>query len=183
VRDVEATVDRLVALGGERLGPTASTRDGASLATLRDPWGAVVGLRASRETPADRPIEWHQLHTQDSEEAWELYSTLLGWTHRDTAELPGAGVFRFFAQNGDAPPIGSISNTARLPGVHTHWLFHFPVDDVRTTATRIRDLGGTAMQPFTLPDGRELTACEDPQGAAFGIIRGRALRPSPFDAS
>ncbi len=64
-----------------------------------------------------------------------------------------------------------MGNTARWPGVHTHWLFHFPVSDVASCVARIRSLGGTARDPIRLPDGTLLSACEDPPGAAFGIVQ------------
>ena len=63
-----------------------------------------------------------------------------------------------------------MANTARWPGVHTHWLFHLPVADVHAVAARVRALGGTALGPTDLAGVGVLSACEDPQGAAFGVI-------------
>jgi predicted enzyme related to lactoylglutathione lyase len=176
VDDVEAMRDRLVGLGGEALGPVVQGSDGTPFATLRDPFGSVIGVRARGGNALDSPMAWHQLHTRDAEGAWALYHDLFGWKHTQTLEFPDlVGGFRLFAWTEAGATVGAIGNTARWPGVHTHWLFSLPVPDVDASAARVRALGGTAMEPITLPDGMRLVACEDPQGAAFGLAQRAAL--------
>jgi predicted enzyme related to lactoylglutathione lyase len=34
----------------------------------------------------------------------------------------------------------------------------------------VSEQGGTAIGPFTLPNGEIIAACEDPEGAAFGLV-------------
>lgn len=173
VEDVEGSAARIVELGGERLGPTVHA-NGASWATLRDPWGAVLALRARGASPSDRPIAWHQLHTRELERAWTIYTELLGWTDAGTLDVPDPeGGHRLFAGRESDAPAGSVANTARWPGVHAHWLFYFPVDDLEAALERVRAHGGSASGVYTMPDGRSLAACEDPQGAAFGLVRSR----------
>ena len=172
VDDVDRTVERFIALGSERLGPTVQARGGASFATLRDPFGAVIAVRAGGTSAHERPIAWHQLHTRDAERAWAVYSELFGWVGKERLDAPhveGGHLLFAFSETGE--PIGSIGNTARWPGVHPHWLFYCPVADVDAAATRVRALGGAAHEVVRLPDGSTLSACEDPQGAAFGLIR------------
>lgn len=172
VSDVEETVKRLLERGAERLGPTVRTDDGTHFATVRDPVGAVISVRAGGQASSECPVAWHQLHTRDLERAWSVYSELFGWAELETIDVPDpVGGHRVFAWSPSAKPVGSMASTARWPGVHPHWLFHFPVPDVEAAAARVRALGGTAQGPFALPDGSWLSACEDPQGAAFGIIR------------
>lgn len=81
------------------------------------------------------------------------------------------GGHRLFAWAPGGAPVGSMANTARWPEVHPHWLFYFPVSDVEAAVERVVALGGTARDPVAMPDGTVLSACEDPQGAAFGIVR------------
>ncbi len=122
--------------------------------------------------PLDGPVEWHQLHTGDVERAWETYSGLFGWVEKETIDAPDpVSGQRLFAWSEAGKSVGSMANTARRPGVHTHWLFYFPVTDVEATAARVRALGGTALDMIRLPDGSCFSACEDPQGAAFGLVR------------
>lgn len=171
VRDLGRTEARLIELGAEKLGRRVETEDGAALAALRDPWGAVLAIRAPGEAPSDPPIAWHQLHTRDLEAAWSTYSELFGWAQAGTIDVADPeGGHLLFAWTEGSEPIGSMANTARWPGVHAHWLFHFPVADVDATLARVRALGGQAFDPVELPDGSRLGACDDPQGAAFGVI-------------
>jgi uncharacterized protein len=172
VDDVDSTAQRLIELGSERLGPTVRASDGTPFAALRDPLGAVMGIRASAQTPTVSPIAWHQLHTGDAERAWRLYSELFGWASKGTIELPEPiGSQRLFGWSETGKPVGAMGNTARQPGVHTHWLFHFPVADVEVTAAAVCALGGKALEPIRLADGTCFAGCEDPQGAAFGLVR------------
>jgi predicted enzyme related to lactoylglutathione lyase len=95
-----------------------------------------------------------------------------GWaqTRTRTAPEPVDG-YRLFAWNDSGVPVRGMSNTARLPSVHPHWLFYLPVTDIDDAAARVRTLGGSAMQPFILPNGMRLVSCEDRQGAAFGLAQ------------
>ncbi|MEZ4238565.1 MAG: VOC family protein [Myxococcota bacterium] len=144
VDDVAATVDRLQAHGAELLGPVVTAQDGVDVALLRDPLGALFGLRR-RDDVGSWPMARHQLHTSAVARARAFYAEAFGWT--------GAG--------------GGVSEAG--PGVHVHWLFFFPVPDVDAALAAIAAHGGNALPPVTLPDGTRLAAAEDPQGAAFGV--------------
>ena len=169
--DLEAVVERLAARGSERLGPTVGTPDGARWATVRDPFGAVIAVREGGPELEGHPISWHQLHTHDMEAAMSMYCELFGWVPTQAVPGPDAGGYRLFAGRGSGNPIGFMGNTARRPGVHAHWLYYFPVDDVKACVARVRSLGGTAMDPVEFTGASQLAACEDPQGAAFGLVQ------------
>jgi predicted enzyme related to lactoylglutathione lyase len=172
VSDVDATVKQLVDLGGQVLGPTVQARDGAAFATLRDPFGSVVAVRARSAGASPSPVAWHQLHTRDADGAWALYSELFGWAHKQTFDVPNLeGGYRVFAWDEASEPVGAMGNTARWPGVHMHWLFFFPVADLGKAVAGVHANGGTAMKPVVLPSGMRIAACEDPQGAAFGLAQ------------
>jgi uncharacterized protein len=176
VTDLDATLRRLVELGSERLGPTVQTNDGTAYATLRDPLGAVVAVRASTRRPSDEPVTWHQLHTRDLDRAWAVYSELFGWTHTETfAAADPVGGHRMFAWDGSDKSVGSMANTARWPGVHAHWMFYFPVADLEAKVAQVQAQGGRVLASgTTLPNGDRLAPCEDPQGAAFGLRQSAA---------
>jgi predicted enzyme related to lactoylglutathione lyase len=173
VADVEAAAHRLVELGSQRLGPTVSARDGTTYATLRDPAGAVLAVRAFKDMPAGAPVAWHHLHTNDLDRVWAVYSELFGW--RQTGALDVAdpvGGYRMFSWDDSSRSLGSMANTARWPGVHAHWLFYFPVADLEAALTTVHARGGRAAgQRAVLPDGTRLAPCEDAQGAAFGLLQ------------
>jgi len=172
VDDVDVALKGFVDRGAQALAPKLQAKDGAAFATLRDPFGSVVGVRAGGSSASDSPVVWHQLHTGDADGAWALYQPMFGWAHKQTLEVPKLeGGYRTFAWNAAGATVGTMGNTARWPGVHPHWLFHLPVADLDAAVASVRAHGGTAMSPITLPGGMRLSACEDPQGAAFGLAQ------------
>lgn len=156
VEDPEALRDALTAAGGQALGPLVQGPHGR-YATLRDPWGAIFAASDAPD-PGPSPVAWHHLNVGDAPAARRLYSQLLGWdTEGDWAWTPGGPVF------------GGVSDVRARPGVHPHWLYFFPVQDVTRASERIRAAGGLALPPTPL-GGRRFVACEDAQGAAFGVV-------------
>lgn len=171
VENVEHSVARLFEAGCERLGPVTQTSDGARVAVLRDPSGAVMAVRQDAAQPLPSPVDWHLSHTTDAEAAAAFYSAQFGWVQTSSEPFPNLeGGLRLFSFVSDAAPMGAFGNSARLPGVHTHWMYFFPIDDLDQATARVRALGGKPIAPVTLSDGRRIIACDDPQGAAFGMI-------------
>ena len=172
VSDVEATAERIVTAGGQRLGDTQRAADGSLRAPVRDPFGAPVAVSSPTGRAAQAPVEWHLLNVHDHRKAFALYAELFGWIALEARDLgPDQGSHQLFAWDGPGRVAGSIADTARLPGVHTHWLYHFRVPDVAEAATRVAALGGRALQPHRTITGDQFVACDDPQGAAFGLFQ------------
>ena len=158
-----------VAAGAEPRGPITRDPEGA-IAALRDPHGAAVGLRAG--APRDSPaVAWHELHVTDGAAALATYGALFGWTPDEVVDLgPPLGAYRLFRAAGGARPVGAMLDSARQPHVHTHWNFYFAVAGLALAVDRVRALGGTVLgEPRAMPGGGHGVACEDAQGAAFGL--------------
>ncbi len=170
VNDVDAAFAAFVARGATTFGPIV-TRGPARYTVVRDPHGAIVSLGQGFDALDDRPIAWHQLHATDRDASWALYADVLGWRAVDTIESPELerGHLRFAWSEGGAP-VGSVADTARWEGVHPHWLFYLPARDLDVAVARVRALGGSARDPVAMPRTGRLAACEDPQGAAFGLF-------------
>jgi len=173
VTDLETTLRELIGRGSQLLGPSPLRGDdNEAFAILRDPCEAVVAVRQTLRDKSSEPVVWHQLHTRDLERSWALYAEIFGWSHAGAIDLSElAGEHRTFRWKGAGKPVGSMANTARLPGVHPHWLFHFPVSDLESTLANVSARGGRALPPMLLPNGDRVAACEDPQGAAFGLLQ------------
>lgn len=168
VADVPATVQRFVALGASPLGPTQTRPGGHLVAPLRDPLGAVLAVTSRPATAAT--LAWCDLHTGDPARAAAIYASMFGWAPRQLHDLGPLGSYREFAWQQGGPSVGGMSDAARRPGIHTHWLFHFAVTDLDATLERVRSGGGRAAgEPMRAPDGARVAACEDPQGAAFAL--------------
>jgi predicted enzyme related to lactoylglutathione lyase len=172
VADLATTVRALLDRGSQLLGPALLRgEDGEAFAILRDPCDAVVAVRETSRRARREPVAWHQLHTRDLERSWTLYAELCGWVQAETMAVGAPeGEHRVFRWDGARGNVGSMANTARLPGVHPHWLFYFPVPDLASTLAAVSRCGGRALAPVVLPSGEQLAACEDPQGAAFALI-------------
>lgn len=169
VRDVggvETVARRLVERGAMRLGPPAGAAD---FAVLRDPGGAVVAL-ADAPGPSSAGNVWHQLNTEDPERAVANYTELFGWSFPKEIELGPRERYRQLAFGPGEPIAGLVADVAGRPELHTHWLFYFGVPSLDRALQRVRAHAGLIIGPRTLPIGVRLAACDDPQGAAFGLI-------------
>jgi predicted enzyme related to lactoylglutathione lyase len=165
----EAVAARFVERGATRLGPPPGTGD---FAVLRDPGGAIVAV-TDRSGQSSAGVAWHQLNTRDPIRAAESYSALFGWSFNAKLDLGQLGQHERFAFGAGEPNAGLLSDIEGRPEVHTHWLFFFTVRSLDAALERVVEQGGIVIGPFGLPNGVRVAACDDPQGAAFGIIEPR----------
>ncbi|MDI1444193.1 VOC family protein [Polyangium sp. 6x1] len=170
VRDVEGLSRRILAQGGEQLGPTRTLEGGATRMILRDPFGSVLALVSPNHEVSTGVVVWHDLNTRDQAHAWALYSDLFGWKATETVDLgPELGTYAKFAWDETGASVGGIVGSARLPHVHPHWLFYFHVEDLDEALAKVRSRGGKVLAPRQLPSGDRVAVCDDPQGAAFAL--------------
>lgn len=171
VTDVEATLQRLTSGGGMQLGPLVTGPHGARVG-VRDRFGAILTLTAEPVPPPRPLVAWHLMATHDHQPAFETYSALFGWRSSGDVDLgPERGHQQLFSWDESGATAGSIFNSARMPHIHTQWLFYFRVDDVERSAARVTELGGLALPSINGADGSIMTACDDGQGAAFGMYQ------------
>ena len=172
VGDVEATAARVVAAGGQPRGPTHPGPGGSLIAVLRDPFGAGLAVSSEAVAPSRSPVAWHLLQTDDEARAFAFYASLFGWTALESMDLgPERGRHQRFAWDDSREAVGSVANGAQHPHVHPQWLFFFPVPDIEASLSRVQSLGGLALRPIETPSGDLAAPCDDPQGAAFGLIQ------------
>jgi predicted enzyme related to lactoylglutathione lyase len=164
---VEQLLERWLARGATLLGPPRAAAGESAL--LRDPGGAIVALTNGgvRSAPG---VVWHQLNTKDAPRAAANYVELCGWALTSRLELGSLGAFQQFGWSSDEASVGVIADVAGRPHVHTHWLFHFAVSALDRALAVVRERGGLTIGPIDLPDGMRIAVCDDPQGAAFGLI-------------
>lgn len=170
VDGVDDATQRLLALGAQPLGPARRTDDGSSLVTLRDPFGAMLALRSTTDAPRTDAVAWHQLAVLDEARAWSVYADLFGWCEAGVVEHTGElSPVRTFAWEPGGQRVGGVASIARAPQVHPQWLYFFRVADLAAALDEVRARGGLALAPVRLASGDQLAACDDPQGAAFGL--------------
>jgi len=162
----EAAAARFVERGATRLGPAPGV---APFVVLRDPGGALVAVTES-PTGSSAGVVWQQLNTRDADAAATNYADLFGWSFTDKLDLGPLGQHTRFSLNSGGASCGLISDVEGRPEVHTHWLFFFAVESLEAAVQRVREHGGLVIGPLELPNGVRVAACDDPQGAAFGLI-------------
>lgn len=162
----ESIANRFVELGAMRLGPPVGAGDSR---VLRDPGGAIVAVTESA-AESSAGVLWHQLNTRVPRGAAANYAALFGWSFTEEVDLGGLGRHQSFAFGTGESNIGVLSDVDGRPEVHTHWLFFFGVPSLDVAVQRVRAHGGLVIGPIELPNGARIAACDDPQGAAFGVI-------------
>jgi hypothetical protein len=136
---------------------------------LRDPGGVVVALTAAT-VPSSSGVIWHQLSSAEAARAEQNYTELFGWVLGDPVDLGPLGKYRQFALGAGEPAAGSIGDVAGRSGVHPQWLFFFGVPSVDEAVARVRERGGYVIGPTDLPGDKRVAVCDDPEGAAFGLM-------------
>lgn len=109
--------------------------------------GQIVHL----EIPAD--------DTAGEKGFWE---SLFGWNFE---EFPGP--FEYHMTRISDRPAGYNEHG---PGKHGMRVY-FDVEDINAGAARVRELGGEANDPTSVPQTGWLSTCKDPHGNEFGLWR------------
>ncbi len=152
VDDVAHASVAIVERGGAPLGPLTTRPDGTSVAVVRDPGGAVVGLESVSNVSPPSLVVSQTLQTESLAQAVATYRDLFDWHD-------------------------SIVDVAHLPEVHAHWLFQLRVPDLEQAMQYFRDARGLVLPPLSLPNGDRMVVCDDPQGAAIALRQVAGLEP------
>jgi uncharacterized protein len=178
--DVDGTMIRIAAQGGQQFGPTQRGADGAMSASFRDPFGARLALSSVAPPTRRDVVAWHMHHSRDHDRTFAMYSTLFGWTATEALDLGPHGLHQMFTWDASGRSVGSMANTARLPHVHPQWLFFFHVPDLDDALARALSYGAHMLTPSRTATGDIVVPGDDPQGAAFALYQygSRHGRPS-----
>jgi uncharacterized protein len=177
VPDVDAVAAAFGARGALPLGPKSTSPEGGEAWVMRARGGELMALAKPAGAPligragaASPEVVWHTLNTQNVGDAKASYTDLLGWEIEAPAHLVGVGTVHSFAWHPGGAAAGSMLDIADRHGVHPHWLFHFRVGALDAALEAVRGGGGSCLDPFVLPTGDRIAVCDDPQGAAFGLL-------------
>lgn len=178
VDDVDSAAAAFVSRGATPLGPKWVNPQGLEAAVVRDPGGAIVALAKPLRAAAGEPsaattpeIASYVLNTADVERACANYQELFGWALEPAKDWGPLGVLHPFAWERGGAPVGFMVDISGRPEVHPHWLFHFRVDSITHATALVREAGGAVIGPLALPSGERVAVCDDPQGAAFGLMQ------------
>src|SRR5262249_1086677 len=107
VKNVDATVDRIIRLGGTIHIPPTDIPDITRFSVFNDAQAATLAILKSLNPDHDQPanmgalgrIGWHELFAANSETALSFYSDLFGRKHADT-HISQTGPYQLFSAGG-----------------------------------------------------------------------------------
>jgi uncharacterized protein len=176
VESAADTARRAKALGGTVLMDAFEVLDVGRMALIQDPSGAVVALWEPRRhigagiVGEPNTLCWNELATTDTAAAGQFFGDLLGW--RSEPRQLGAVPYTMFMRGESGPAGGMVAIGPDWEPVPPHWLVYFAVSDCDESAERGRSLGAKVkVPPSDIPGIGRFAVLEDPQGAAFAIIR------------
>jgi predicted enzyme related to lactoylglutathione lyase len=170
--DVESTVARAREAGAEVLAEPMAVMTQGTMALLRDPVGAQVGLWQGADhlgcEVVNEPgaLVRNDLVTADPEPARRFYAHVFGFTLDRNENMPG---FDFtFLRRPDGHEVGGIMGSP--DAARSFWNTTFEVADTDAAVAAAVELGGTVtVPPADMPYGRFATL-EDPFGAELSLI-------------
>src|SRR5690349_13493200 len=118
--------------------------------------GRRLGTRKGVEMASG--LGYFVMNVPDSVRAKAFYRAVLGWEAEE-----GVDPERYYHSQGSSPA-GGINGGATNPRIDVY----FTVVDAAATVERVRELGGTSLEPMESASGWS-AECVDDQGGAFRI--------------
>lgn len=114
---------------------------------------------------------WHELTTTDIQAAKAFYAAVVGWGTRD-ASMAGLPSTVFTVGKVSVSGMLELPSSARKRGERPMWIGYVCVDDVDTTADRIKHLGGAVhVPPQDILYSSRFSIVSDPQMATFALFK------------
>jgi predicted enzyme related to lactoylglutathione lyase len=182
VDDVDATVARIEAAGGQVQMPPTDIPEAGRIAMVADPQGAPFYVMRPTPPPGaddmdscvfhpEKPghVAWNELHATDGSGAFDFYAGQLGWEKSDAMDMGPMGTYQMFKVGGTDQAIGGMMTSPNFP--RPMWLYYFNVPDIDDALARINGNGGSVMYgPGEIPGGHFIIQGTDPQGALFAVV-------------
>jgi len=173
--NADETAAKVKEQGGALIKEPFDVMDIGRMAVVQDPTGAVFAIwqplkhQGAGIVNVPNSFCWNELATKDTKRAGEFYSNLFGWGKK--VQQMGPMTYTSF-MNGERPAGGMYEPPPEMGNVPPHWLVYFAVDDCDAKAAKASKLGGkTLTPPMDIPGTGRFAVIQDPQGAAFGIIK------------
>jgi predicted enzyme related to lactoylglutathione lyase len=171
VENLDETIEKAKRAGGSVAAGPFDMEEIGRMAILADPQGGYVSaFQSAGDLPGSEGVfVWDELLTTDVDGAQRFYEQVFGWTTSDMG--PEYGGYRIF-NRGETGVAGLMG--APHESIPPHWQPYIAVEDTDGTVAKAIELGGaTILEPMDVPEVGRLAVLHDPQGAAFGIIRGQ----------
>ena len=173
--DADAIAARVEDAGGKVLVPPFDVMFQGRMAAFLDQAGAPFSvwqpgtMRGAEVFDEPGALTWNELNTRDIDGSKAFYSSVFGWTWRDSS----MGGLPYVVWENHGTPICGMQPMLgpEWPiDMPPHWMIYLAVHDCDVSATDTLALGGRVLQPPTnLPIGR-YAVLEDAQGGIFSIL-------------
>jgi uncharacterized protein len=175
VENADETAAKAKSLGATLMKEPFDVFTVGRMSVIQDPTGAVFAIwQAGTHSGAGvvnvpNSFCWNELSTPDTTKAGDFYEGLFGWG-KDTRDM---GVFTYTSfLNGERTAGGMYSPTPEMGEIPPNWQVYFAVADPDATAAKAKELGANVIvPPDDIPETGRFAVIQDPQGAAFGIIK------------
>ena len=176
VDDLDATVAKVEAAGGQIMRPAMDVMDAGRMAVLADSTGAVFCLWQAKDHIGSEVINehgaftWSELMSPDPAAAAGFYANVIGWT-KDTMPMPTGDYTVFYTEGGNEDGIAGAMQPP-MEGMPSFWGVYFHVDDCEASVAEAKKLGASVLaEPMSVPGVGRFSALMDPQGAAFSVMQ------------
>jgi uncharacterized protein len=174
--DAAELARKVEAAGGRVIAAPFDVGDQGRMAVFQDPAGAFLSAWQPAQMGefhhgGPNQFGWAELNARGIDKALPFYREVFGWADTSTPMGEGRPPYIQFAIGEDAFA-GGMEMTPMVPGeVPSYWMPYFNVTDVDATFKTALDAGATELvAPSDYPGGR-FAIVQDPQGAAFGLMR------------
>lgn len=189
VQNLEASIARILELGGSLLVPTRNVHFGKG-AAVRGVTGEAIGLWETPIMPGGEPVlmdpqvcGWFELVTRDPEKAAAFYRAAFGWRIADEGGYTfignDSGQFGGLVKlAGDWEDHAFLAAIGRARGeklsVPPHWMLFFSVEDCESFTDEAEELGAQVTgRPEPLHTLGTFAVLRDPQGVYFSVLSKR----------
>ena len=163
-----AAVETIERRRGQVLGPRPAPN---GTVVVRDPGHALFALVPLTDQTASPAIGWCLLHSYlPPEDAMQNYCDWFDWAPTGAMTVSPFGHYEGVTWAPDGRPTGAIGDLVGRKGVHPHWLPFFIVRRLDEALDALKVPGASTHGAVKLPDGSTVAVCEDPWGAAFGLM-------------
>jgi uncharacterized protein len=174
--NAEETAKKVTDNGGQVLMAPFAVMDQGTMAVFMDPTGAAFSvwqpaiMKGAELVNTPNSFSWNELMTRDMAAAKNFYTKVFPWGAKAN-DMPNGQKYTEWQVDGKSIAGGMPITADMPPNIPPHWLVYFAVADTDDIVKRAQELGGKVMAPpQDIPQGR-FAVLEDPQGAAFGVIR------------
>ena len=178
VASVDATVDKVLALGGQ-VSSAFDIADQGRIAACVDPSGARFTIWEPNTflgTDVDSSLHgapsWFEALTTNVDRATNFYSGVFAWTPEPTTPVPPGSINYTVFKLNSAPVAGMLQITPRMEGISPHWVTYFTVDNADEAVHRVVQLGArVCMTMKEAPAAGRFCGITSPQGVTFYVIQ------------